>query len=110
MDYQEAPIVVKPITDGFHISILGPIHTNVQWLEFEFDKVIKAAPKLVELDLAKMNYTSSLGLGVLVKFRTGVAKAGGALKTVAIDKKVYQMLKISRLADMFNVDPAALAG
>ncbi len=108
MDFQEAPVTVSDITDGFRVTMLGPIHTNVSWIEREFKRVIDAKPKRVELDLSKTQYISSLGVGVLVAFRNGIDAVGGVLHVVSIDNRAYQVLKYAHLTKVLNVDPAGV--
>lgn len=105
MDAQNDPITVTRITDGCRVSLLGPIHTNVAWLESAFAKITAAKPKLVELDLAKMTFTSSLGIGTLVSFRNAVVGYGGELKTVAVTEPVLKILKFSYLTGLLQVGP-----
>ncbi len=104
MDVQNDPIVITQIPDGVHVAILGSIHTNVAWLESEFAKIIAAKPKRVELDLAKMSFVSSMGLGVLVSFRNAIIAGGGELKTVAIQQPVLKVLKFAYLQGLLKVD------
>jgi anti-anti-sigma factor len=105
MDVQNDPISVTRIADGCHVAILGPIHTNVAWLESAFAKIIAAKPKVVELDLAKMPFTSSLGLGVLVSFRNAVAGYGGDLTTVAVNDHVLKTIKFAYLQGLLKIGP-----
>ncbi len=105
MDLQNDPIAVTRITDGCRVSLLGPIHTNVAWLESAFARIIAAKPKIVELDLGKMSFTSSLGVGMLVSFRNAVAGYGGDLKTVAITEPVLKIIKFSFLNGLLKVGP-----
>lgn len=108
MDIQNAPVVISRTADGFHVSTIGSIHTNTDWLEREFKKVADAKPGLVELDLSKTDYVSSWGIGVLVSLRNSVAKAGGKLRITAIRKEVLSTLRHASLHQVFQIDPGVV--
>jgi anti-anti-sigma factor len=102
MDFQVAPLAVSSIPDGLRITFNGPIHTNVAWLESELDRIVRARPKLVELDLLRTEHISSVGLGVLVNFSARISTAGGAIRVVAIRKQTLRILRIARLDTLFQ--------
>jgi anti-anti-sigma factor len=108
MDFQDKPVVITRIDDGFRVATIGSIHTNTEWLEHEFKKVADAKPKLVELDLSKTDYVSSWGLGVLMSLRNGVAKSGGTLRITAIQKEVLNALRYACLHQVFQVSPGVV--
>lgn len=108
MDIQSAPIVVARSSDGYRISFIGPIHTNISWIERELEKVVKASPKLVELDLTGSAHISSLGLGMLVGFHNQITKLGGTTRIVAIKKRTLGILKTAFLDRLLKVPPEAV--
>ena len=108
MDFQTAPIVVKPIADGVRVALSGPIHTNTAWIERELDKVVAQKPKLVELDLSGTDHISSLGLGILVKLHNGVKTGGGTLRIVKVLPKVKGILRAAYLDRMLVIAPDAV--
>ena len=109
MDIQSEPLVVTPTENGFRLRFVGPIHTNVTWLEHELDNVVNAKPKDVEIDLNGTEYISSLGLGVLVGFQTRIQNNGGAVRIVAIPKPTLRLFKTAFLDRVFKIEPSALA-
>jgi anti-sigma B factor antagonist len=108
MDFQDAPVVVKPTAGGVRVAIVGAVHTNTAWLERELEKVIGAKPSAVELDLARMPFLSSSGLGVLVTFRRAVLNYGGTFRVVAVTKAVFGTLKFAHLDGVFQIDPVVV--
>jgi anti-anti-sigma factor len=113
MDYQESPIHVDFGAGGAgacHVRILGSIHLNVAWLEGELKRVIDAKPRLVELDLSKTDYISSMGLGTLCGFRNSIADNGGVVRIVAIERKNYSVFQHAYLTKLFELTPAAIIG
>lgn len=108
MDLQDVPVVAVKIADGFKFTFNGPIHTNVSWIEREFDQVIDAKPKIVELDLASTEYISSLGLGLLVNLHNRVKANGGVVKVILIRKKTMHLLRTAFLDRLLAVAPGAV--
>ena len=109
MDLQEAPVAITPTALGFHVAIIGSVHTNTAWLERELEKVVSAKPREVELDLLRLRFLSSSGVGVLVAFRRGIVNSGGSLRVVAVQKTVFGTLRFAHLDELFKIDPAVVA-
>ncbi len=64
------------------------------------------------VDLAKVPYMDSSGLGELVQAYASVTKKGGALKLMHLTTKLRDLLVITKLAtvfDCFDTEEAALA-
>lgn len=108
MDFQDQPVTVAPIEDGFRLTFVGPIHINTSWIEGEMDKVVTAKPKVVELDLLKTEYISSHGLGVLISFNNRIRAGGGILTIVKLPKVTYRLLKTAHLDSVFKIDLAGI--
>jgi anti-anti-sigma factor len=108
MEFQDAPVVVTEIPDGYRVTTVGAIHTNTLWLERELKKVLDAKPKRVELDLSKTEYVSSWGLGVLMSLRTGVTNQGGTFRITAIRKDVLSTMRYASLHQIFEVEPGVV--
>jgi len=104
MDFQNNPIAVTRLPDGLHVALLGPIHTNTAWLESAFAKIIAANPKMIELDLSKVPFVSSVGLGTLVSFRNAIIKSGATMKTVSIQEPVLGTVKYAYLQGLLFID------
>lgn len=62
-----------------------------------------SAPPLIILDLSNVQYVDSAGVGALVGLLTSARSAGGELKLVGLNDRVRQVLKITRLIDVFRV-------
>lgn len=66
----------------------------------------------IVIDLAKVPYMDSGGLGELVQSYATVTRQGGALKLVHLTSRLQELLVITRLAtvfDCFDTEEAALA-
>jgi anti-anti-sigma factor len=57
------------------------------------------------LNLARVEFIDSFGIGELVRSYSVVRQAGGAMKVVAVNSKVMQVLTISRLDTIFDIYP-----
>jgi len=59
--------------------------------------------KKMILDLKKVNYIDSSGLGVLCSTHTELKKSGGALKLVGVTDTVMNLFKMTRLIRFFEI-------
>jgi anti-sigma B factor antagonist len=69
------------------------------------DKVrslLQQGSKQLIVNLSRVNYVDSAGLGELVQAHTTVARQGGALKLVGVAKRLKDLLVITKLATVFD--------
>ena len=64
--------------------------------------VLQAGQKFLLVNLAKVSYMDSAGLGELVQAYSTVAKQGGKLKLVSPTKRLQDLLVITKLATVFD--------
>jgi anti-sigma B factor antagonist len=57
------------------------------------------------LNLARVEFVDSYGIGELVRCYTAVRQAGGELKLAGVNQKVLEVLAISRLNTFFEMYP-----
>ena len=67
------------------------------------DALAKGDKKIL-LNLADVNYIDSSGIGELVSGFTSVKNAGGELKLLQLTKKVKDLLQITKLYTVFDVE------
>jgi len=62
--------------------------------------------------LAEVNYVDSSGIGELVKTHTTLRNMGGELKLASLNKRVHDLLEMTRLAAVFDIqkDEASAIG
>jgi anti-sigma B factor antagonist len=65
------------------------------------DLVAKGQKKIV-LNLGDVSYIDSSGIGELVSSYTTVSNQGGALKLLNLQKKVHDLLQITKLYTVFD--------
>jgi anti-sigma B factor antagonist len=59
----------------------------------------------IVLNLAEVNYVDSSGIGELVKTHTTIRNQGGKLKLININKRLSDLLQMTRLASVFDLEP-----
>jgi anti-sigma B factor antagonist len=66
-------------------------------------KLIAADKKKIVLNLEKVDYIDSSGVGELVSSFTAVKNAGGELKLLSLSKKVHDVLYVTKLYTVFDI-------
>ena len=64
--------------------------------------VLQQGQKFLLVNLSKVSYMDSAGLGELVQAYSTVAKQGGKLKLVSPTKRLQDLLVITKLATVFD--------
>ncbi|HTR64522.1 MAG TPA: STAS domain-containing protein [Terriglobales bacterium] len=68
-------------------------------------ELAEAGHKKIALNLHEVGYVDSSGIGELVKTYTTVRNQGGQLKLVNPSKRVQDLLDMTRLTAVFNIEP-----
>jgi anti-sigma B factor antagonist len=66
-------------------------------------ELLSKGQKKILLNLGDVNYIDSSGIGELVSAFTTVRNQGGELKLLNLTKKVHDLLKITKLYNLFDV-------
>ena len=66
-------------------------------------KLLEANELKFILDLTELRYMNSSGLNVLINTLTKVRKAGGEVVITSLNKKIQELLIITKLHSMFTV-------
>ncbi len=66
------------------------------------DDLIKRGHKRVLLNLAKVPYVDSAGLGEIIRCFTALRKNGGALKLLSPNPRLVDLLTITNLINVFD--------
>src|SRR5260370_24805964 len=67
-------------------------------------QLIDAGKKKIVLNLAQVDYIDSSGVGELVSSYTSVRNNGGELKLLSLTKKVQDLLHITKLYTVFDLN------
>ena len=73
--------------------------------------LVSKGQKSILLNLGDVTYIDSSGIGELVSSYTSVSNQGGKLKLLNLQKKVHDLLQITKLYTVFEVhtdEPAAI--
>ena len=103
---------VETLPNGTVVHIGGEIRIDCSALELQLRKVVAQHPMLVVLDLGRLTFISSLGMGCIVGLRKGIAQRGGKVRLAAALPMVKDALTRARLLDVmehFDSVEAALA-
>jgi anti-sigma B factor antagonist len=76
-------------------------------------RLLEEGKKKILLNLAKVGYIDSSGIGELVSSYTAINKEGGELKLLNLTQKLQDLLTITKLLTVFDVyesEEEALAG
>ncbi len=82
-------------TDITMVSPAGSIDTDT-YLVFKdkLEPLIKAKPKVLVLDMGKVEYLSSMGVSALLDIKKAVEREGGRLIVVNLQSQVQKVLEI----------------
>lgn len=72
-------------------------------LRDEAKQAIAEGHKRIVLNLAEINYIDSGGLGTLVALHTTAHNAGGTIKLANLNKRVVDLLQVTKLLTVFEV-------
>ena len=71
-------------------------------LKDKLQSLLHQGKKNVLLNLAKVSYVDSAGLGALVSAYTTMTREGGTLKLANVTKKLQDLLSITKLLTVFD--------
>jgi anti-sigma B factor antagonist len=79
--------------------ILGDGDTEIKK---EVDDLLKQGKRKVILNLAKVSYLDSAGLGQLIQCFTALRKNGGNFKLLSPNQRIIDLLHITKLLNVFD--------
>jgi anti-sigma B factor antagonist len=68
-----------------------------------FKKLLEDGKKNVIVNLEKVNWINSTGLGILISGYTTMRKGGGNLKLLNVSDRIESILMVTKLATIFEV-------
>ena len=88
------------------ISLSGNLINKhqVEDLLNELDFYLNEGKNNIVVDLKEMQYMNSTGLSVLINIFTQVRNRGGEVVLINIPEKINQLLLVSKLNSIFNVE------
>jgi anti-sigma B factor antagonist len=98
--------VTRQVGEVIVLDVSGRItlgEGNVMLREIVRDLVEKGNDRIV-LNLAEVVYIDSSGVGELVKAHTTIRNKGGHLKLANLNKRVHDLLQMTRLSNVFDIE------
>jgi len=80
-------------------SIGGP---DSEIFQAQIQALLDAGKKQVLVNLEKVNWINSTGIGILISGYSVLDKQGGKLKLVHVSERIHNVLKITRLNTIFE--------
>lgn len=75
-------------------------------LNAKLHELVDAGTKQVVIDLAKVQFMNSSGLGLLIGGASLMKNAGGGLKLINASEKIMALIKITKLSSVFESYPS----
>ena len=97
--------IKQEMKDGILVlSLSGKVIGGPELMEVKdaFQKAVDQDNRKVLLDLGKVSWMDSSGLGVIVSGHTTLSRAGGALKILNATKKIHELFIITKLITIFE--------
>ena len=97
-------IEIKENNGLVNITVNGDIEMmTIKTFKQKLFEIGQNVDKDIEIDLSNVDYIDSSGVGVLISLLKLQKKKGKALKIDKVSPKVLNVLKLSSLADVFNI-------
>jgi anti-sigma B factor antagonist len=107
---------VQPTSFAVTIRHAGPISLidvagrltsfEIGALRDSISRLLKQSRKNIVLNLSRLQYLDSSGIGELARVYVSVVKEGGQMKVVGLSPKVEEILKITQLYQVFPEFPS----
>lgn len=86
------------------VSPAGPINAETHvTLSAELERLLKEPVKTLVLDMAEVDFISSVGVGLIVKTKTTLSRGGGDLAMINMQDQVKKVFEVIRLLPTLNV-------
>jgi anti-sigma B factor antagonist len=97
-------IAVQEGAQTISVTISGDIEmVTIKDFKEKLLQLGQSSDKDIEIDLSNVEYIDSSGVGVLISLLKMQKKKGKNLKIDKVSDKVLSVLKLSSLADVFNL-------
>ena len=98
-------IVTKDVGGVTVLSLAGRVMLGEESskLRSTIKELLQQGKKRLVLDLSKVNYVDSAGLGTLVAAYTSARNEGGEVRLAGVTKNFGELLNITKLVTIFSV-------
>jgi anti-sigma B factor antagonist len=106
---------IRKIKDIVVIDVEGKIVLGEGDVEIKqtVNNLLQKGNKNVIMNLAKVSYLDSAGLGEIMRCFTALRRDGGNLKLVSLNQRIIDLLSITKLLNVFDIydsESAAIKG
>lgn len=98
VQFREDGNVMRGFVEGEIDTFTAPI------LREELDSIRINEGLVIELDLSKVSYMDSTGLGIFVAFYKKVVREKGELKLVGLTDRLVRLFEITGLSELMNIE------
>ena len=98
VQFREAENVLRGYIEGEIDTFTAPV------LREELETVSIIEGRLIELDLSKVNYMDSTGLGIFVAFYKMVSREDASLKLVGLSNRLVRLFEITGLSELMSIE------
>lgn len=97
---------IQKEAEYIHVSLIGNLMSKdqVETLFSEIDFYFNEGIKKIIVDLTEMKYMNSTGLSILINLFTQTRNRGGELVITNIPDKINNLLVITKLNSIFNIE------
>jgi anti-sigma B factor antagonist len=75
-----------------------------QQVESTIEKMVQDGKKKLIVDLAKVSYVDSSGIGILVGSFGHCKRGGGAMRLIGVRDNILKIMKLTRVDEVLQVD------
>lgn len=98
VQFREDGNVLRGYIEGEIDTFTAPV------LREELETVRIVEGQLIELDLSKVNYMDSTGLGIFVAFYKKVSRENAPFKLVGLSSRLVRLFEITGLSELMNIE------
>ena len=96
IEHVQSNVVVLELTERLTVETESALRDAVR-------RLLDAGRRHLVLDLARVPYVDSCGLGTMVQAYVSAHRAGGFVKLMNITPRVHQLLTVTRLLTVFEL-------
>jgi anti-sigma B factor antagonist len=100
---------IEPDITLLEISGRISLGRDCQDVEWAVEDLIRDNKKKVVFDLSRLDYLDSMGIGIIVMCCTKMKQAGGELRLAALQPRIVELMKVTKLDQIWEFYPTASA-
>jgi anti-anti-sigma factor len=107
MDTAKLELDARETPQGIVAILTGDASVDhIDELEQHMRMLSQFPPGVLVLDLSGVTYISSIGLGVLIRYRNQIQEKGGKMKLAALSPTIVDAFRNAKLERVFEIHPS----